>query len=100
MALAGAAGGRITAGAGANLIGIHAADRNPDATCYVGNIDMQATEDLIWELFVQAGPVGKFSFGRDKLYFEKHLYFYFPERRRRRRQNKKTNFFLFSFPTK
>ena len=63
MALAGAAGGRITAGAGANLIGIHAADRNPDATCYVGNIDMQATEDLVWELFVQAGPVGKLTLG-------------------------------------
>lgn len=63
MALAGAAGGRITAGAGANLIGIHAADRNPDATCYVGNIDMQATEDLVWELFVQAGPVGKYALG-------------------------------------
>lgn len=61
MAVQGAAGGRITAGAGANLLGIHAADRNQEATCYVGNIDVQATEDLIWELFVQAGPVGTFS---------------------------------------
>lgn len=60
MAAAGAAGGRITAGAGANLIGVHAVDRNADATCYVGNIDMQATEELVWELFVQAGPVGAF----------------------------------------
>ena len=57
--MAGAAGGRITAGAGANLIGIHAADRNQDATCYVWNIEMQASEELLWELFVQAGPVGK-----------------------------------------
>ena len=56
-----AAGGRITAGAGANLLGIHAQDRNQDATCYVGNIDIQATEELVWELFVQAGPVGTFS---------------------------------------
>jgi hypothetical protein len=24
----------------------------------VGNIDPQANEELIWELFVQAGPVG------------------------------------------
>jgi splicing factor 3B subunit 4 len=78
MALAGAAGGRITAGAGANLIGIHSADRNPDATCYVGNIDMQATEDLIWELFVQSGPVGELSFEKDKLYLYKHLYFRIP----------------------
>lgn len=52
------AGGRITAGLGSNLIGIHSADRNQDATCYVGNIDPQANEELIWELFVQAGPVG------------------------------------------
>ena len=53
------AGGRITAGVGANLIGVHSADRNQEATCYVGNIDPQANEELIWELFVQAGPVGK-----------------------------------------
>lgn len=53
------AGGRITASAGANLIGVHAQDRNQEATCYVGNIDPQANEELIWELCVQAGPVGK-----------------------------------------
>lgn len=53
------AGGRITASAGSNLIGAHAADRNQEATCYVGNIDPQANEELIWELCVQAGPVGK-----------------------------------------
>jgi splicing factor 3B subunit 4 len=41
------------------LLGIHAADRNQDATCYVGNIDVQANEELIWELCVQAGPVGE-----------------------------------------
>ena len=53
-----AASGRITAGLGANLIGVHAADRNQEATCYVGNVDPQANEELVWELFVQAGPVG------------------------------------------
>lgn len=58
--MAGLAGGRITAGAGANLLGVHAADRNQDATCYVGSIDVQASEELIWELFVQAGPVGMY----------------------------------------
>jgi splicing factor 3B subunit 4 len=51
------AGGRITAGVGANLIGQHAQDRNQEATCYVGNLDEQMTEELIWELFTQAGPV-------------------------------------------
>lgn len=41
MATAGVAGGRITAGVGANLIGQHAQDRNQDATVYVGNLDVQ-----------------------------------------------------------
>lgn len=59
MSITGIAGGRITVGAGANLLGIHAEDKNPDATCYVGNIDVQADEDLIWELFMQVGPVSK-----------------------------------------
>ena len=36
-----AAGGRITAGVGANLIGQHAQDRNQEATIYVGNLDPQ-----------------------------------------------------------
>lgn len=36
-----AAGGRITAGVGANLIGQHAQDRNQEATVYVGNLDAQ-----------------------------------------------------------
>ena len=37
------AGGRITAGVGANLIGQHAQDRNQEATVYVGNLDPQAS---------------------------------------------------------
>ena len=41
MAAAGIAGGRITAGAGSNLLGQQAADRNQDATVYVGNLDLQ-----------------------------------------------------------
>ena len=52
------AGGRITAGVGANLIGQHAQDRNQEATCYVGNLDEQVTDELLWELAIQAGPVG------------------------------------------
>ena len=51
------AGGRITAGVGSNLIGQHAQDRNQEATCYVGNLDEQITDELLWELFTQAGPV-------------------------------------------
>jgi len=58
MAAAGVAGGRITAGVGANLLGAHASERNQEATCYVGNIDLKVTEEIVWELFVQVGPVG------------------------------------------
>lgn len=58
---AGAAGGRISAGVGANLIGMHASERNPDATVYVGNLDVQASEETVAELFVQAGPLGEFD---------------------------------------
>ncbi|URD78157.1 hypothetical protein MUK42_05345 [Musa troglodytarum] len=47
---------RITPGVGANLLGQHSAERNRDATTYVGNLDPHITE-LLWELFVQAGPV-------------------------------------------
>lgn len=49
---------RIAPGVGANLLGQHSAERNQDATAYVGNLDPQISEELLWELFVQAGPVG------------------------------------------
>ena len=29
-----------------------------DATVYVGGLDEKVSESLLWELFVQAGPVG------------------------------------------
>ena len=29
-----------------------------DATIYVGGLDEKVTEALLWELFVQAGPIG------------------------------------------
>lgn len=61
------AGGRISAGAGANIIGQHAADRNQEATCYVGNIDPQADEELLWELFIQAGPVLNVYMPKDRV---------------------------------
>lgn len=68
MASLGAAGGRIAAGAGANLIGLHASERNQEATCYVGNIDLKVTEDILWELCVQVGPVGA-SLKHEKIWF-------------------------------
>ena len=96
--MAAVAGGRITAGVGANLIGQHAADRNQDATVYVGGLDpqvlgwaclqinvrdellsasvdcpqpvqpVQMSEELVWELFVQAGPVGEQLSETDRLH--------------------------------
>ena len=30
-----------------------------DATIYVGGLDEKITETLLWELFLQAGPVGR-----------------------------------------
>ena len=29
-----------------------------DATVYVGGLDEKVTEALLWELFLQAGPIG------------------------------------------
>ena len=29
-----------------------------DATVYVGGLDEKVTESLLWELFLQAGPIG------------------------------------------
>ncbi|KAI3451722.1 hypothetical protein Pfo_008387 [Paulownia fortunei] len=48
---------RIAPGVGANLLGQHSAERYQDATVYVGNLETKVSEELLWELFVQAGPV-------------------------------------------
>ncbi|CAL9222858.1 unnamed protein product [Arabidopsis halleri] len=58
---------RITPGVGANLLGQHATERNQDATIYVGNLSPQLSEDLLLELFVQAGPVVSVFIPKDKV---------------------------------
>ncbi|KAF5736060.1 putative spliceosome associated protein [Tripterygium wilfordii] len=58
---------RIAPGVGANLLGQHAAERNQDATAYVGNLDPQVGEELLWELFVQAGPVVNVYVPKDRV---------------------------------
>lgn len=58
---------RITPGVGANLLGQHTAERNQDATAYVGNLDAQVSEELLWELFVQAGPVVNVYVPKDRV---------------------------------
>ena len=62
-----AAGGRITAGAGSNLLGVHAHERNAEATCYVGNLEPQVNEELLWEICVQAGPVVNVYMPKDRV---------------------------------
>ncbi|AFZ79268.1 spliceosome associated protein, putative [Theileria equi strain WA] len=42
-------------------------DRNQEATLYVGNVDMQVDEELLWELFIQAGVVKNIHIPRDKV---------------------------------
>ena len=34
-------------------------ERNQDATVYCGGLDEKVSEAVLWELFLQAGPVGK-----------------------------------------
>lgn len=42
-------------------------ERNQDATLYVGNLDAKVDEELLWELFVQCGPLASLSFPRDRV---------------------------------
>ncbi len=35
--------------------------QNTDCTLYVGELDPLVTEALLWELMIQAGPVGKIN---------------------------------------
>ncbi|KAK2196633.1 bifunctional RNA recognition motif domain/Nucleotide-binding alpha-beta plait domain superfamily/SF3B4 [Babesia duncani] len=42
-------------------------DRNQDATLYIGNVDTQVDEELLWELFVQVGVVKNVHIPRDKV---------------------------------
>ncbi|EGW32951.1 uncharacterized protein SPAPADRAFT_150389 [Spathaspora passalidarum NRRL Y-27907] len=42
-------------------------DRNPNATLYFGNIDPRATELLMYELFIQFGPVRSINMPKDRI---------------------------------
>ncbi|KAI8113732.1 hypothetical protein M9435_003725 [Picochlorum sp. BPE23] len=63
----GAAGGRIAAGAGANLLSAQTSDRNQDATCFVGSIDLAVSEEILWELFTQVAPVVHVYLPKDRV---------------------------------
>eukprot|EP01119_Soliformovum_irregulare_P002636 TRINITY_DN12889_c0_g1_i1.p1 TRINITY_DN12889_c0_g1~~TRINITY_DN12889_c0_g1_i1.p1 ORF type:complete len:226 (-),score=54.54 TRINITY_DN12889_c0_g1_i1:28-705(-) len=45
----------------------HVQERNQDATIYVGDLDQQCDEALLWELMLQAGPVVNVHIPKDKL---------------------------------
>ena len=42
-------------------------ERNQDATIYVGGLDDKVTEAIVWELFVQAGPVVNVHMPKDRV---------------------------------
>ena len=42
-------------------------ERNQEATCYVGNLDLRISEEILWELFIQCGPVVNVHLPRDKI---------------------------------
>ena len=54
--------------------------RNQEATCYVGNLDEKVTEELLWELMIQCGPVVNVHMPKDKV-TGKHLCYGFVEYR-------------------
>ncbi|XP_024016602.1 splicing factor 3B subunit 4 [Eutrema salsugineum] len=58
---------RIAQGVGANLLGQHSTERNQEATVYVRNLDPQISEELLWELFRQAGPVVNVYVPKDRV---------------------------------
>lgn len=42
-------------------------ERNPQASLYVGNLDSQVTEPLLYELFIQVGPVKQLNLPKDRI---------------------------------
>ncbi|KAH9508710.1 Splicing factor 3B subunit 4 [Bulinus truncatus] len=43
------------------------AERNQDATVYVGGLDEKVQENILWELFLQAGPVVNVHMPKDRV---------------------------------
>jgi len=49
-------------------------ERNQEATIYIGNIDLRVTEEILWELFIQCGPIINIHLPRDKITGEHQTY--------------------------
>ena len=45
----------------------HTQQRNQRATCYCGNLDLKVTEELLWELMLQVGPIESVYIPKDKV---------------------------------
>ncbi|GAA96651.1 hypothetical protein E5Q_03322 [Mixia osmundae IAM 14324] len=43
------------------------ADRNQEATIYMGNLDERVTDALVWELMLQCGPIGNVHLPKDRV---------------------------------
>eukprot|EP01035_Chromulina_nebulosa_P017669 gene17669-23258_t len=52
--------------------------RNQDASIYVGNLDEKVTEETLWELMLQCGPVVNVHMPKDKV-TGKHMFYGFVE---------------------
>ena len=50
-----------------SLLGQHTAERNQEATVYAGNLDPSVSEELVWELFLQVGPVVNVYLPKDRV---------------------------------
>ncbi|KAJ1946093.1 Spliceosome-associated protein 49, partial [Linderina macrospora] len=42
-------------------------ERNQEASVYIGNLDDRVTDELIWELMTQAGPVTNVHLPKDRV---------------------------------
>lgn len=42
-------------------------ERNQEATIYIGSLDAKVTDDVVWELFTQCGPVVNVHVPKDKI---------------------------------
>ena len=42
-------------------------ERNQEATCYIGNLDERVTDEIVWELMLQAGPIAHVYLPKDRI---------------------------------
>lgn len=50
-----------------NRVNQQEADQNPEATLYIGNLDENVTEAILYELMLQAGPIVHINLPKDRV---------------------------------